>query len=75
MRTWSKLAAVTTQPRAQSVGRALAVGLSLLTVFGPISMDLYLPVLPALRGFPRFPGFPATPVAAADKKGQPPRLP
>jgi len=30
------------------VGRALAVVLSLLTVFGPISMDLYLPVLPAL---------------------------
>ena len=34
--------------RQQSVGRALAVVLSLLTVFGPISMDLYLPVLPAL---------------------------
>ncbi|MCW2618240.1 MAG: Bcr/CflA family drug resistance efflux transporter [Modestobacter sp.] len=33
---------------AQAVGRALAVVLSLLTVFGPISMDLYLPVLPAL---------------------------
>jgi DHA1 family bicyclomycin/chloramphenicol resistance-like MFS transporter len=32
------------------VGRALAVVLSLLTVFGPISMDLYLPVLPALTG-------------------------
>ncbi len=32
----------------QRVGRALAVVLSLLTVFGPISMDLYLPVLPAL---------------------------
>ncbi len=31
-----------------AVGRALAVVLSLLTVFGPISMDLYLPVLPAL---------------------------
>ena len=30
------------------VGRALAAVLSLLTVFGPISMDLYLPVLPAL---------------------------
>ena len=29
-------------------GRALGVVLSLLTVFGPISMDLYLPVLPAL---------------------------
>jgi DHA1 family bicyclomycin/chloramphenicol resistance-like MFS transporter len=34
--------------RSQAVGRALAVILSLLTVFGPISMDLYLPVLPAL---------------------------
>ncbi|MBB3085404.1 multidrug effflux MFS transporter [Geodermatophilus sabuli] len=33
-----------------AVGRALAVVLSLLTVFGPISMDLYLPVLPALTG-------------------------
>jgi DHA1 family bicyclomycin/chloramphenicol resistance-like MFS transporter len=32
----------------QSVGRALAVVLGTLTVFGPISMDLYLPVLPAL---------------------------
>jgi MFS transporter, DHA1 family, multidrug resistance protein len=31
-----------------SVGRALAVVLGMLTVFGPISMDLYLPVLPAL---------------------------
>jgi MFS transporter, DHA1 family, multidrug resistance protein len=30
------------------VGRPLAVVLCLLTVFGPISMDLYLPVLPAL---------------------------
>ncbi len=38
----------TTSPPA--VGRALAVVLSLLTVFGPISMDLYLPVLPALTG-------------------------
>lgn len=38
----------TTTPPA--VGRALAVVLSLLTVFGPISMDLYLPVLPALTG-------------------------
>jgi DHA1 family bicyclomycin/chloramphenicol resistance-like MFS transporter len=37
---------MTTTPSA--VGRALAVVLSLLTVFGPISMDLYLPVLPAL---------------------------
>ncbi|GHE07029.1 multidrug effflux MFS transporter [Klenkia taihuensis] len=31
-----------------AVGRALATVLALLTVFGPISMDLYLPVLPAL---------------------------
>lgn len=34
--------------RAQVVGRPLAVVLGLLTIFGPISMDLYLPVLPAL---------------------------
>lgn len=34
--------------RDQAVGRCLAVVLCLLTVFGPISMDLYLPVLPAL---------------------------
>ncbi|WP_433510842.1 hypothetical protein ACQP2T_44275 [Nonomuraea sp. CA-143628] len=34
--------------REQTVGRALAVVLGLLTIFGPISMDLYLPVLPAL---------------------------
>lgn len=34
--------------REQTVGRPLAVVLGLLTVFGPISMDLYLPVLPAL---------------------------
>jgi MFS transporter, DHA1 family, multidrug resistance protein len=34
--------------RKQAVGGPLAVVLSLLTVFGPISMDLYLPVLPAL---------------------------
>jgi len=33
---------------SSAVGRALAVVLSLLTVFGPISMDLYMPVLPAL---------------------------
>jgi MFS transporter, DHA1 family, multidrug resistance protein len=32
----------------QAVGGPLAAVLSLLTVFGPISMDLYLPVLPAL---------------------------
>lgn len=31
-----------------AIGRSLAVVLCLLTVFGPISMDLYLPVLPAL---------------------------
>ena len=35
-------------PRPRTVGGPLAVVLSLLTVFGPISMDLYLPVLPAL---------------------------
>ncbi|MET7331237.1 multidrug effflux MFS transporter [Nonomuraea sp. NPDC005650] len=35
-------------PRAQAVGRPLAIVLGLLTIFGPISMDLYLPVLPAL---------------------------
>jgi len=35
-------------PRERTVGAPLAVVLSLLTVFGPISMDLYLPVLPAL---------------------------
>ncbi|WP_082579246.1 multidrug effflux MFS transporter [Arthrobacter sp. Soil736] len=34
--------------REQAVGRSLAVVLGLLTIFGPISMDLYLPVLPAL---------------------------
>jgi DHA1 family bicyclomycin/chloramphenicol resistance-like MFS transporter len=34
--------------REQTVGRPLAVVLGLLTIFGPISMDLYLPVLPAL---------------------------
>lgn len=37
--------------RADSkVAPALAALLMLLTVFGPISMDLYLPVLPALTG-------------------------
>jgi MFS transporter, DHA1 family, multidrug resistance protein len=43
---------VVTAPTAgpQAVGRALPIVLSLLTVFGPISMDLYLPVLPALTG-------------------------
>ncbi|MCA2226136.1 multidrug effflux MFS transporter [Nonomuraea aurantiaca] len=34
--------------REQARGRPLAVVLCVLTVFGPISMDLYLPVLPAL---------------------------
>jgi DHA1 family bicyclomycin/chloramphenicol resistance-like MFS transporter len=34
--------------REQVVGRALAGVLGLLTIFGPISMDLYLPALPAL---------------------------
>lgn len=37
-----------TPEREQTVGRPLAVVLGLLTVFGPISMDLYLPALPAL---------------------------
>lgn len=31
-----------------TVGRPVAIVLGLLTIFGPISMDLYLPVLPAL---------------------------
>lgn len=37
-------------PRTEqtTVSRPLAVVLALLTAFGPISMDLYLPVLPAL---------------------------
>jgi MFS transporter, DHA1 family, multidrug resistance protein len=39
-----------TRAHEQTVGRALSVLLGLLTVFGPISMDLYLPVLPALTG-------------------------
>ncbi|GGG67069.1 hypothetical protein GCM10011374_34070 [Kocuria dechangensis] len=30
------------------MGRPLAVLLALLTIFGPLSMDLYLPLLPAL---------------------------
>ena len=34
--------------RLRAGGGAVSVVLSLLTVFGPISMDLYLPVLPAL---------------------------
>nr|WP_104173434.1 multidrug effflux MFS transporter [Arthrobacter sp. Y81] len=37
-----------TSTPAQTVGRPLATVLGLLTIFGPISMDLYLPVLPAL---------------------------
>ena len=41
-------AVVPAAPVQPAVGRALAGVLSLLTVFGPISMDLYLPVLPAL---------------------------
>lgn len=39
-------ASTSTAPR--TVSRSLAVVLGLLTAFGPISMDLYLPVLPAL---------------------------
>ena len=34
--------------RPRTGRRPLAVVLGLLTIFGPISMDLYLPVLPAL---------------------------
>ena len=34
--------------RTRPVGRPLVAVLGLLTIFGPISMDLYLPVLPAL---------------------------
>lgn len=41
--------APTTEPApAGAVGRPLIMVLGLLTVFGPISMDLYLPALPAL---------------------------
>ncbi|WP_145942941.1 multidrug effflux MFS transporter [Corynebacterium glyciniphilum] len=39
---------MTTHDTARSAGPPLATLLLLLTVFGPISMDLYLPVLPAL---------------------------
>ena len=35
-------------PSHANVGRTLAVVLGLLTIFGPISMDLYLPVLPSV---------------------------
>jgi DHA1 family bicyclomycin/chloramphenicol resistance-like MFS transporter len=45
MRGHRHLAASVTGPHPS---RALGVVLCLLTVFGPISMDLYLPVLPAL---------------------------
>jgi len=38
----------TTHRTQRTVGPALATLMMLLTVFGPISMDLYLPVLPAL---------------------------
>src|SRR5215217_5725612 len=44
--TLATAAAPRTAERA--TGGPLAVVLSLLTVFGPISMDVYLPVLPAL---------------------------
>ena len=37
-----------TQPSARQADGLLGVVLSVLTIFGPISMDLYLPVLPAL---------------------------
>ncbi|MEU2946570.1 multidrug effflux MFS transporter [Nocardiopsis alba] len=39
---------MTNTAAAPRVGPALATLLMLLTVFGPVSMDLYLPVLPAL---------------------------
>lgn len=39
---------MTDTARTRKVGVALATLLMMLTVFGPISMDLYLPVLPAL---------------------------
>lgn len=39
---------MTEQQPVRRVGPALATLLMMLTVFGPISMDLYLPVLPAL---------------------------
>ncbi|NVM98682.1 multidrug effflux MFS transporter [Arthrobacter sp. SDTb3-6] len=39
---------MTDNDTARKVGTALGTLLMLLTVFGPISMDLYLPVLPAL---------------------------
>jgi DHA1 family bicyclomycin/chloramphenicol resistance-like MFS transporter len=35
-------------PQAAAIGRGLPAALLLLTAFGPISMDLYLPALPAL---------------------------
>jgi DHA1 family bicyclomycin/chloramphenicol resistance-like MFS transporter len=39
---------VGSQPTTMAGGRGVSVVLCLLTIFGPISMDLYLPVLPAL---------------------------
>lgn len=39
---------VSTVPASTVRGPLLPVVLGLLTMFGPISMDLYLPVLPAL---------------------------
>ena len=49
-RHWSTSSdpAAPSKPREAPHGRALGVVLCLLTVFGPISMDLYLPALPAL---------------------------
>ena len=38
----------TPSPGTATVGRKVPVILALLTVLGPASMDLYLPVLPAL---------------------------
>ena len=47
-RSTSSDPAAPSKPGEAPHGRALGVVLCLLTVFGPISMDLYLPVLPAL---------------------------
>ena len=43
-----KVIPVATTEASRTVGRGLSLVLALLTVFGPISMDLYLPVLPRL---------------------------
>ena len=43
------------QTASPTLSRALPTLLLLLTVFGPISMDLYLPALPALTEDPTTP--------------------